>query len=240
MQGISKLYLKMHDGTIRELSDVRYVPDMKKNLISLGTLESKGLKITMDSGVLKAVYGTRVVMKGIRLNNLYFLSGSTIIGRSVVTKATYADITDTTRLWHMRIGHAGEKALQGLVKQGLLKGVKACKLEFCEHCVLGKQTRVKFGTAIHHTNDILDYVHTDVWGHSKNASWGGSHYFVSFVNDFSRRVWVYTMKCKDELLKIFLKWKKMIETQTDRKIKTLISDNGGEYKYDPFLEVCQD
>ncbi|CAB4316429.1 unnamed protein product [Prunus armeniaca] len=146
--------------------------DMKKNLISLGALESKGLKITMDSGVLKAVYGTRVVMKCIRLNNLYFLSGSTIIGRAVVTKATYADITDTMRLWHMRIGHAGEKALQGLVKQGLLKGAKACKLEFCEHCVLGKQTRVKFGTAIHHTNDILDYVHTDVWGHSKNASWG--------------------------------------------------------------------
>ncbi|CAL9031518.1 unnamed protein product [Prunus brigantina] len=96
-----------------------------------------------------------------------------------------------------------------------------CKLEFCEHCVLGKQTRVKFGTAIHHTKGILDYVHTDVWGPSKNASWGGSHYFVSFVDDFSRRIWVYTMKRKDEVLKIFPKWKKMIETQSGRKIKTL-------------------
>ncbi|CAL8990667.1 unnamed protein product, partial [Prunus brigantina] len=180
-QGIGKICLKMHDGTVRELSDVRYVPDMKKNLISLGALESKGLKITMEGG------------------------GSTVTGGAAVTEAADADSTDTTRLWHMRLGHAGEKALQGLVKQGLLKGAKACKLEFCEHCVLGKQTRVKFGTAIHHTKDILDYVHTDVWGPSKNASWGGSHYFVSFVDDFSRRIWVYTMKRKDEVLKIFPK-----------------------------------
>ncbi|BBN68941.1 hypothetical protein Prudu_949S000400 [Prunus dulcis] len=154
----------MHDGTVRELSDVRYVPDMKKNLISLGALESKGLKITMEGGVLKAVHGALVVMKGTRRNNLYFLQGSTVIGGAAVTEAADADSTDTTRLWHMRLGHAGEKALQGLVKQGLLKGAKACKLEFCEHCVLGKQTRVKFGTAIHHTKGILDYVHTDVWG----------------------------------------------------------------------------
>jgi hypothetical protein len=42
------------------------------------------------------------------------------------------DDADTTRLWHMRLGHAGEKAMQGLVKQGLLKGAKTCKLEFCE------------------------------------------------------------------------------------------------------------
>ena len=57
-QGIGKICLKMHDGTVRELSDVRYVPDMKKNLISLGALESKGLKITIEGEVLKAVCGT--------------------------------------------------------------------------------------------------------------------------------------------------------------------------------------
>ncbi|KAH0633493.1 hypothetical protein KY284_036279 [Solanum tuberosum] len=45
------------------------------------------------------------------------------------------------------------------------------------------------------------------------------HYFVTFVDDFSRRLWVYTMKTKDEVLGIFLKWKAMIETQTGRKIK---------------------
>ena len=73
-------------------------------------------------------------------------------------------------------------------KQGLLKGTKACKLEFSEHFVMGKQRRVKFGTAIHNIKGILDYVHSDVWGPTKTPSIGGRHYFVTFVDDFFRRV----------------------------------------------------
>ena len=86
-----------------------------------------------------------------------------------------------------------------------MKGTKACKLEFCEHCVLGKQRRVKFGTAIHNTKAIMDYVHSDVWGPAKAPSIGGRHYFVTFVDDFSRRVSVFTMKKKNGVLEIFLK-----------------------------------
>ena len=91
---------------------------------------------------------------------------------------------------------------------------------------MGKQKRVKFGTAIHNTKGILDYIHTDVWGPTKKASLGGKHYFVTFVDDFSRRVWVYTMKSKDEVFETFLEWKKMVENQTGMKIKVLRSDNG--------------
>ena len=58
----------------------------------------------------------------------------------------------------MRLGHTGEKSLQALAKQGLLKGARTCKLKFCEHCVIGKKTKVKFGTMTHCTKGILDYV----------------------------------------------------------------------------------
>ena len=51
---------------------------------------------------------------------------------------------------------------------------------------------------------------------------------------------MYPMRHKNEVLQIFLEWKKMVENQTDRKIKKLRSDNGGEYTYDPFLKVCRD
>ncbi|KAL4272870.1 hypothetical protein GQ457_13G029760 [Hibiscus cannabinus] len=230
--------LKNQDGSTRVLTNVRYVPSLKKNLISLGALESKGSVVTLRDGVLKVTSGALVLMKGIRKNNLYYYQGSTVIG--AVAAASEGDNLDSTLLWHMRLGHAGEKSLQILAKQGLLKGAKACKLQFCEHCVLGKQKRVKFGTAIHDTKGILDYVHSDVWGPSKTPSLGGKHYFVTFVDDFSRRVWVYAMKSKDEVLKIFLKWKNMIENQTGRKIKRLRTDNGGEYRSDPLFDVCQE
>ena len=51
---------------------------------------------------------------------------------------------------------------------------------------------------------------------------------------------MYTMKTKDEVLGIFLKWKKMVETQTGRKVKRLHTDNGEEFKNDPFLKVCEE
>ena len=93
---------------------------------------------------------------------------------------------------------------------------------------------MKFGTAIHNTEGILDYIHTGVWGPTKTASLGGKHYFVTFVDDFSRRVWVYMLKSKDEVFETFLVWKKMVENQTGRKIKVLRSDNGTEYRNDQF------
>ena len=87
---------------------------------------------------------------------------------------------------------------------------------------------------------ILNYVHSDVWGPSKMASLGGKHYYVTFVDDFSRRVCVYNMKTNDEVLDIFLTWKKMVENQTGRKIKCIRTDNGGEYRSDPFMKICAD
>ena len=86
----------------------------------------------------------------------------------------------------MRLGHAGEKAMTVLSKQGLLKVAKSCKLEFCEYCVLGKQTRVKFGIIIHCIKGLLDSVHTDVWGPYKTKSLGGNYYFVAFIDNYSR------------------------------------------------------
>ncbi|KAM1838444.1 hypothetical protein ACFX14_020106 [Malus domestica] len=240
-KGIGTVRLKLHDGMVKELTGVRYVPNLKKNLISLGTLESKGFRFHSDGQTLKVTYGALVVMKAPRCGHLYLLQGSTVTGEaSVVSENMGTSDSDTTRLWHMRLGHAGEKALQGLVKQGLLKGATTCKLDFCEHCVLGKQTRVKFGTVVHQTKGILDYVHSDVWGPTKTPSLSGRHWFVTFVDDYSRRSWVYTMKHKSEVLSIFLGWKKMVENQTGRKIKILRSDNGGEYTSDPFFKVCKE
>jgi len=62
----------------------------------------------------------------------------------------------------------------------------------------------------------------------------GNHYFVSFIDDYSRRCWIYTMKHKGEVLELFVEWKNM-EKNTGRKIKVLHSDNRGEYTSDLFL-----
>jgi len=51
---------------------------------------------------------------------------------------------------------------------------------------------------------ILDYVHMNVWGPTKMTSIRCNHYFVSFINNFSRRCWVYTIKHKGKVLELFV------------------------------------
>ena len=163
---------------------MRYIPQLKRNLISVGDLKTLGLVISIRDGVLKMTKGSMVIMKGVRRNNLYYLKGSTVADK-VATSIDSDD--DSIRLWHMRLRHTSKKSLQALSKQGLLKCARTCKLELCEHCVIGKKTKVKFSTMTYYTEGILDYVHTDVWRPTKTTSIEGNHYFLTFIDNYSRR-----------------------------------------------------
>jgi len=89
-------------------------------------------------------------------------------------------------------------------------------------------------TEKHTTEGILDYVNSDVWGPTKKSSLGRSMYYVTFSDDFSRKVWVYFLKQKFEVFDKFKLWKAKVENQTSRKIKYLRSNNGTEYTYSQF------
>jgi len=75
--GIGTVTIKTHDGIVKTLSNVRHVPDLKHNLISLDTLESKGCKYSDEGGVLKVSKGSRILLKGLRRGSLYVLQAST-------------------------------------------------------------------------------------------------------------------------------------------------------------------
>uniref|UniRef100_A0A2N9HMT1 Retroviral polymerase SH3-like domain-containing protein n=1 Tax=Fagus sylvatica TaxID=28930 RepID=A0A2N9HMT1_FAGSY len=74
-----------------------------------------------------------------------------------------------------------------LHKRNLLKGVKTCKLGFCKYCVYEKQPRISFKIGSHTSKGVLDYVHSHVWGLVSVSSHSGAHYFVSFIDDYSRK-----------------------------------------------------
>jgi len=107
--------------------------------------------------------------------------------------------------------------LQALTKQDLLKGSSTCKLKFCERCIIEKKTKVRFGVATNDTEGILVYIHTDVWDPTKTTSIGGNYYFVSFIDDYSRRCWIYTMKHKGKVWELFVEWKKNMEKNTEKR-----------------------
>uniref|UniRef100_A0A2N9I9J1 Integrase catalytic domain-containing protein n=1 Tax=Fagus sylvatica TaxID=28930 RepID=A0A2N9I9J1_FAGSY len=226
--GMGTIKIKMSDGVVRTLEKVRHIPDMRKNLISLGTLDSKGYSYKSKNGIMKVSKGAMVVMTGQKISsNVYKLLGNTILG-GVAAVAESED--DDTLLWHMRLGHMSERGMRELHKRNLLTGIKSCKLDFCKYCIMGKQCRVRFKTATHKTKGILDYVHSDIWGPVRTPSKGGAQYFMSFIDDYSRKAWVYFLKNKSEAFAKFKIWKAEVENQTGRKIKCLRTDNGTEYR----------
>ena len=240
IEGIGSIRIKMFDGIIRTLTDVRYIPKMKRNLISMSALDAKGYKYSGGDSVLKVTKGSLVVMKGdlSSTNGLYYLRGATVSGNATPVISKNSDC-DAANLWHMRLGHMSELGLAELNKRGLLDGYEPGKLKFCEHCIFGKHKRVKFNTSTHTTEGILDYVHSDLWGPSRKKSLGGASYMLTIIDDYSRKVWPYFLKHKYEAFSAFKEWKIMIERQTEKKVKILRTDNGMEFCSKQFKNYCK-
>ncbi len=235
--GIGSVQIRMHDGMIRTLTDVRHIPAMARNLISLSTLDLKGYQHSGSGGVLKVTKGSLVHMKGdMNSAKLYVLRGNTVTGTAA---AVTSDNSSKTKLWHMRLGHMSELGMAELSKRDLLDGCNVSKLEFCEHCIFGKHKRVKFSTSVHTTKGILDYVHADLWGPSRKPSLSGARYMLTIIDDYSRKVWPYFLKNKYEAFDAFKDWKVMVERQTERKVKYLRTDNGMEFCSRAFEDYCR-
>ena len=134
----------------------------------------------------------------------------------------------------MRLGHMSENCMVEFSRRGLLDGPKTSKLQFCEHCVFGKQKQVRFFSGIHKSKGSLDYLHLDLWGLAKVSSMGGTTYMLTIIDDFSRKVWVFFLKQKSDVFSTFKDWKTMIEKQIGRQEKCLRTDNGLEFCSDEF------
>lgn len=236
--GKGTIRIKTHDGVIRTLTGVRHIPELKRNLISLGSLEAHGCKYSAEGGVLKISKGALVLMKANRSGSLYVLQGSIVAG--IADVATPPTHQDETKLWHMRLGHMSEKGMNILCKRGLVGRHTTCKIDLCEHCVFGKQKRVSFTRGIHRTKGTLDYIHADLWGPSRVPSHGGRRYMLIIIDDYSRKVWAYFLRHKNEVFLNFKRWKSLVENQTRKKVKRLRTDNGLEFCEEDFNKFCED
>ncbi|MBA0779860.1 hypothetical protein Gotri_004050 [Gossypium trilobum] len=163
---IGTVKIRMHDGTIRTLSDVRYVPDLRKNLISLSILDSKGYRINIELSSIKVSRGALVLLKGKRIDNLYILEGSTVTGE--IERPSSVLESKLTRLEQRQLGHGREKCMIVSFNRDSLLDIDFEKLG---HCVHENQTRVSFDLAVHkskarslpaskHRFDLINYLYS--------------------------------------------------------------------------------
>jgi transposase InsO family protein len=109
----------------------------------------------------------------------------------------------------------------------------------CRGCALGKNVKKPFSSSNNRSKEILDLIHSYVCGLMLVKYLGGSLYYVIFIDDYSRKTWLYLLKTKDEVFNKFQEFKAEIENLTSKKIKTLRTDNGGEYTSKEFVSFCK-
>ena len=100
----------------------------------------------------------------------------------------------------------------------------------CEGCILGKQHRENFpsGKSIREKAPF-EIIHSDLCGPMQKTSVSGSNYMLTFIDDFTRKVWAYFLKYKSEVFQKFFHFKALVEKQSGFHIKFLRTDRGGEY-----------
>ncbi|GAU10233.1 hypothetical protein TSUD_417410 [Trifolium subterraneum] len=170
----------------------------------------QGYCTRIERGVMRISHGALVIAKGSKMNGLYILEG-----------------------------HVRERGLVELAKQDLLGQEKLNKLDFCDNCTLGKQHKVKFGVGVHKSSRPFEYVHSDLWGPASVPTHGGGSYFLSIIDDYSRRVWVHIIKNKSDAFEKFKEWHTLIENQIGTKLKVLRTNNGLKFVSEQFNEFCR-
>ena len=206
------------------LRNVLYVPSLAYNLISVAQLDKEGKHTVFSNNSCRICCSDKVIAVATKLGELYSLETALSVGT-----ANYS----TANLWHKRFCHLNEQSLKKIFSHGIVDGINCDKfndLSFCESCVQGKNHRLPFPKKTERrSTKILEVIHSDVCGKISTPSLSNCNYFVTFIDDSSRYVWIYFLQTKDQVFEKFKEFKIFVEKQTGAEIKTLRTDNGGEY-----------
>jgi hypothetical protein len=119
-------------------------------------------------------------------------------------KALVHDSDNLCELWHKRMGHLHYRALS--ILREIVTGLPYFSVEqqgMCRGCALGKNSKAAFPSCKSRSKGILDLIHSYVSGPMSVASMQGALYYVTFIDEFSRKTWIFFMNTKDEVFSRF-------------------------------------
>lgn len=218
------------------LKNVLYVPDLRKNLLSVKKLEISDMKILFENSHVKLINKDGQLVGLGKRENLYEIQFLRINVECMNIESNDNDFVK----WHKRYGHIGFSGLREIIKKHMVEGLENIKIqdvEFCQPCISGKMTRFPF-TERTKAKRILEIIHSDVCGPITPSNHDESRYFVTFIDDYSNFCVVYLIKEKKEVFSKFKEFATMVEGKFNSKITILRCDNGGEYSSNDFRMYC--
>ncbi|KAM6555980.1 hypothetical protein CsatB_002999 [Cannabis sativa] len=134
---------------------------------------------------------------------------------------------DSCTLWQQRLEHISIDRIKRLAKDGVLNTLDFTDFDTYVDCIKGKQTSKSIKTGVHRSSELLEITHTDICSPDMDSH--GHKYFISFIDDYSRYMYIYLLHNKSEVLDVFKIFKAEVEKQCSKQIKIVRSDRGGEY-----------
>ena len=226
IKGQGKVVLKMMSGKELTLTNVLYVPEIKKNLVSYSLLNNHGFSLVFESNKFVLSKSGMYVGKGYVSDGMWKLNVMTIIKSNMNKASTSTYMLESSNLWHGRLRHVNYDALRRLINLNFISTFQIDAKHKCKTCVEAKLTRPSFQSAERHT-ESLDLIHNDICDLKFVQTRGGNKYFITFVDDNTKYCFVYLLKSKDEAMEKFVLYKNEVENQLNKKIKVLRSDRGG-------------
>lgn len=182
------------------IHDVYLVEKCHVNLLSISKLTfSLKVKVIFDHKeiIFQEPATKKMIGEGIVEDGLYLVKPKQFVFNTSRNKEFY--------LSHKRIGHPSDQILEKLFK------FPHVDHSSCETCKFAKQSRIPFCNSFSKSNEVLELIHSDVWGLAPNSSYNGFKYFVTFIDDFSKNTWLYLMKNKNEVLSNFQNFANFVE-----------------------------
>ncbi|GJT98735.1 putative RNA-directed DNA polymerase [Tanacetum coccineum] len=240
IEGKGSIVFQCKNGELRKLDEVYYIPDLFSNIISLGQLAEGGDEIKIKDPFLWVhdTTGNLLVKVQRSPNRLYKIELE-----EVRTMCLSARISDPTWLWHVRMGHINFNSMKFMAEKKLIEGMPKLNIppQPCEGCLVGKQTRNPFPThTSYRAKKRLELIHGDLCGPVSPPTPSGNRYFMLLVDDYSRVMWVYLLKTKDEALQVFKNFRGKVEVETGEKMKVFRTDRGGEFLSNQFTTYCNE
>jgi len=200
---------------------VFYYPSIGQNLLSVGQIMRRGYRLIFDHAqceIYNKNTNQKVVVVKMSSNNIFLFNM-----KSLYHVATRSEHLDDSQLWYLRYGHLNYNGLQLLKKKDLVSGLPSIQNQvgICEGCVYGKMHRFPFPKTVWRAKAPLELVHADICGPTRTPSLNNKRYFLLFVNDFSRMIWIYFLNNKSDVFSVFLQFKALIEKQSGCQIKIL-------------------
>lgn len=224
--------LKMNENEI-DVEEVLHVPELSASLLSVSKMVEKGNSVIFNKDGCKIVNTQNALVAECKpMNGVYKFRGDG--GMCML-----AGKKDSAFTWHRRLGHINFNSLTKM-RDGAVLGMEFDdddrQIKLCETCARGKQVRQRFGPSESKSSDVLELIHSDLMGPMEVMSIGRAKYILTFVDDFSRKVFVYFLKSKSETIDKFIEFKALVENQMNRKIKVFRTDNGTEYLSNEFVK----